>query len=199
MHSLRRVHARTLSGGEAQRIQLATALGGSLTASLYVLDEPSIGLHAADLERLLRVLEAIRDQGNTVVVVEHALALIEAADGGASSPEFMRKVRASKKELAGIYWDSIGSEPAAQLLALKTLNLLLARRDFFDRAQRAIASPFGLVVEPSNGCNLGCPGCVHSANAKQRKVFDWSPGMVKADLMRDFLSRKVTTPSVAAR
>lgn len=71
---------RTLSGGEAQRIQLATALGGSLTASLYVLDEPSIGLHAADLERLLRVLEAIRDQGNTVVVVEHALSLIAAAD-----------------------------------------------------------------------------------------------------------------------
>lgn len=71
---------RTLSGGEAQRIQLATALGGSLTASLYVLDEPSIGLHAADLARLLRVLEAIRDQGNTVVVVEHALSLIEAAD-----------------------------------------------------------------------------------------------------------------------
>ena len=71
---------RTLSGGEAQRIQLATALAGSLTASLYVLDEPSVGLHAADLMRLLRVLEAIRDQGNTVVVVEHALALIEAAD-----------------------------------------------------------------------------------------------------------------------
>jgi len=71
---------RTLSGGEAQRIQLATALGGRLTASLYVLDEPSIGLHAADLERLLRVLEAIRDQGNTVVVVEHALTVIEAAD-----------------------------------------------------------------------------------------------------------------------
>ena len=71
---------RTLSGGEAQRIQLATALGGSLTGSLYVLDEPSIGLHAADLERLLRVLEAIRRQGNTVVVVEHALPLIAAAD-----------------------------------------------------------------------------------------------------------------------
>ncbi len=71
---------RTLSGGEAQRIQLATALGGSLTASLYVLDEPSIGLHAADLDRLLRVLEAIRDQGNTVVVVEHALDVIRAAD-----------------------------------------------------------------------------------------------------------------------
>lgn len=71
---------RTLSGGEAQRIQLATALGGSLCASLYVLDEPSIGLHAADLARLLRVLQAIRDQGNTVVVVEHAMQVIEAAD-----------------------------------------------------------------------------------------------------------------------
>jgi len=71
---------RTLSGGEAQRIQLACALGGSLCASLYVLDEPSIGLHAADLSRLIRVLEAIRDQGNTVVVVEHATQLIEAAD-----------------------------------------------------------------------------------------------------------------------
>ena len=71
---------RTLSGGEAQRIQLATALGGSLCATLYVLDEPSIGLHAADLARLLRVLQAIRDQGNTVVVVEHAMQVIEAAD-----------------------------------------------------------------------------------------------------------------------
>ena len=71
---------RTLSGGEAQRIQLATALGGNLCASLYVLDEPSIGLHAADLVRLLRVLEAIRDQGNTVVVVEHATQIIRAAD-----------------------------------------------------------------------------------------------------------------------
>jgi excinuclease ABC subunit A len=71
---------RTLSGGEAQRIQLATALGGALTASLYVLDEPSIGLHAADVDRLLDVLAAIRDHGNTVVVVEHAPEIVSAAD-----------------------------------------------------------------------------------------------------------------------
>jgi excinuclease ABC subunit A len=71
---------RTLSGGEAQRIQLAAALGGTLTAALYVLDEPSIGLHARDVARLLRVMRAIRDQGNTVVVVEHAPEIVEAAD-----------------------------------------------------------------------------------------------------------------------
>jgi excinuclease ABC subunit A len=71
---------RTLSGGEAQRIQLASALGGALTASLYVLDEPSIGLHARDTERLVTVLRRIRDQGNTVVVVEHAPEIVAAAD-----------------------------------------------------------------------------------------------------------------------
>ncbi|MCH2188152.1 excinuclease ABC subunit A, partial [Myxococcota bacterium] len=69
---------RTLSGGEAQRIQLATALGGGLTASLYVLDEPSVGLHARDMQRLIDVLTGIRDQGNTVVVVEHAAEILGA-------------------------------------------------------------------------------------------------------------------------
>jgi excinuclease ABC subunit A len=71
---------RTLSGGEAQRIQLAAALGGTLTASLYVLDEPSIGLHARDARRLVGTLCRIRDQGNTVVVVEHDPEIVGAAD-----------------------------------------------------------------------------------------------------------------------
>jgi excinuclease ABC subunit A len=71
---------RTLAGGEAQRIQLAAALGGTLTASLYILDEPSIGLHARDVGRLVHMLQRIRDQGNTVVVVEHAPEIVTAAD-----------------------------------------------------------------------------------------------------------------------
>jgi len=71
---------RTLSGGEAQRIQLASALGGGLTAALYVLDEPSIGLHPVDIGRLIDVLLSIRDQGNTVVVVEHAPEVLARAD-----------------------------------------------------------------------------------------------------------------------
>ena len=61
----------TLSGGEAQRIALATALGTGLVGTLYVLDEPSIGLHPRDTQRLVAILKALRDQGNTVLVVEH--------------------------------------------------------------------------------------------------------------------------------
>ncbi len=72
--------ARTLSGGEAQRIGLAWALGGALTGTLYVLDEPTIGLHAADTRRLLGILRRLADRGNTVVVVEHDPEVIEAAD-----------------------------------------------------------------------------------------------------------------------
>ena len=72
--------ASTLSGGETQRINLATSLGSSLVGSLYILDEPSIGLHSVDTARLLEVLRGLRDQGNTVLVVEHDLDIIRAAD-----------------------------------------------------------------------------------------------------------------------
>ena len=70
----------TLSGGEAQRINLATSLGSSLVGTLYVLDEPSIGLHPRDNERLIRILGQLRDQGNTVLVVEHDADMIRASD-----------------------------------------------------------------------------------------------------------------------
>lgn len=70
----------TLSGGEAQRIRLATQLGAGLSGVLYVLDEPSIGLHAADTERLIGALTRLRDLGNTVIVVEHDEEIIRAAD-----------------------------------------------------------------------------------------------------------------------
>ena len=71
---------RTLSGGEAQRIGLANSLGSRLVDTLYVLDEPSIGLHSRDMDRLLRLLTRLRDGGNTVLVVEHDLDAIRAAD-----------------------------------------------------------------------------------------------------------------------
>lgn len=72
--------SNTLSGGESQRINLATSLGSSLVGSIYVLDEPSIGLHPRDTQRLITVLKSLRDIGNTVIVVEHEQEMMEAAD-----------------------------------------------------------------------------------------------------------------------
>ena len=72
--------ASTLSGGEAQRIQLATSLGSQLVGTLYVLDEPSIGLHTRDTARLIRILKKLRDLGNTIVVVEHDADVLRSAD-----------------------------------------------------------------------------------------------------------------------
>ena len=73
-------NSATLSGGESQRINLATSLGSSLVGSMYILDEPSIGLHPKDTERLIKVLIALRELGNTVIVVEHDEDIMKAAD-----------------------------------------------------------------------------------------------------------------------
>jgi excinuclease ABC subunit A len=72
--------SNTLSGGESQRIQLATSLGSSLVGSMYILDEPSIGLHSRDNQKLIEVLKNLRDIGNTVIVVEHDEEIMNAAD-----------------------------------------------------------------------------------------------------------------------
>ena len=72
--------SNTLSGGESQRINLATSLGSSLVGSMYILDEPSIGLHSRDTQRLIKVLRQLRDLGNTVIIVEHDEEIIKAAD-----------------------------------------------------------------------------------------------------------------------
>ena len=95
--------SRTLSGGEVQRVNLTTALGAALVNTLYVLDEPSTGLHARDGARLIEVLHRLRDHGNTVVVVEHDTDVMRAADEvidigpaageGGGRPRLSRKLR----------------------------------------------------------------------------------------------------------
>ncbi|MGB6975035.1 MAG: excinuclease ABC subunit UvrA [Terracidiphilus sp.] len=91
--------ASTLSGGEAQRIQLATSLGSQLVGALYVLDEPSIGLHTRDTARLIRILHQLRDLGNTIIVVEHDADVLRSADHlldlGPGAGEFGGKLLAS--------------------------------------------------------------------------------------------------------
>ena len=71
---------RTLSGGEVQRVNLTTCLGASLVNTLFVMDEPSVGLHPRDVSRLVRVMHDLRDKGNTLLVVEHEEAIIRSAD-----------------------------------------------------------------------------------------------------------------------
>ncbi len=106
----------TLSGGEMQRIHLAASLGSSLVGTLYVLDEPSIGLHPRDEQRLIAILKSLRDLGNTIVVVEHEKEMIESADqiidmgpgAGENGGEVvhagdLRSLRANPKSLTGKY------------------------------------------------------------------------------------------------
>jgi excinuclease ABC subunit A len=113
---------RTLSGGEAQRIGLANSLGSQLVDTLYVLDEPSIGLHSRDMDRLLRLLQRLRDTGNTVLVVEHDPEAIRAADymvelGPASGEKGGQLVftgpidRVSESPLTGAYLTGARSIP----------------------------------------------------------------------------------------
>ncbi|MEK7577595.1 MAG: excinuclease ABC subunit UvrA [Patescibacteria group bacterium] len=108
--------ANTLAGGEAQRIRLASQIGSGLTGVLYVLDEPSIGLHPRDNDRLIKTLETLRDLGNTVLVVEHDREMIESADwvvdfgpgagkhGGMVTAEgTVADIKKNPKSLTGLY------------------------------------------------------------------------------------------------
>ncbi|WP_028297257.1 excinuclease ABC subunit UvrA [Olivibacter sitiensis] len=108
--------SNTLSGGESQRINLATSLGSSLVGSIYVLDEPSIGLHPRDTQRLIGVLRSLRDVGNTVIVVEHEEEVMKAADylidigpeAGVNGGQLMfagtyQEILKDKKSLTGQY------------------------------------------------------------------------------------------------
>ena len=123
----------TLSGGESQRINLVTALGSSLVGSMYILDEPSIGLHSRDTERLIGVLRKLRDLGNTVVVVEHDEEIIRAADllidmgprAGLNGGEIVFKGRL----------DTQPSEEACKRSL--TLQYLTGRRERYKREKRS--------------------------------------------------------------
>ncbi|HEY2525075.1 MAG TPA: hypothetical protein VGI29_08450 [Candidatus Binataceae bacterium] len=138
--------ARTLSGGEAQRIHLASALGSLLTATMYALDEPTVGLHAGDVRRLLGVLRHLRDLGNTVVVVEHDPMMIAAADftvelgpgGGRDGGSLIRAgapARGRKKAANGAKAAAnANGAPPGRVILMRTLS----RERRFDRRDPAL-------------------------------------------------------------
>ncbi|MBR5906098.1 MAG: excinuclease ABC subunit UvrA [Bacteroidales bacterium] len=137
----------TLSGGESQRINLVTAIGSSLVGSMYILDEPSIGLHPRDTERLIKVLKRLRDLGNTVIVVEHDEEIIRAADWlvdmGPRAGEFGGQV---------IFEGYPGNYSNAQLEESLTLQYLDGRRHRYVRTRRPWE--YSITVEGAHEHNL---------------------------------------------
>ncbi len=122
----------TLSGGESQRVNLVTALGSSLVGSMYILDEPSIGLHPRDTERLIGVLKRLRDLGNTVIVVEHDEEIIRAADVLIDMGPFAGS-RGGEIVFEGRYSDSLPEDKFARSL---TLQYLSGRKTRYIREKR---------------------------------------------------------------
>ena len=137
----------TLSGGESQRINLVTAIGSSLVGSMYILDEPSIGLHPRDTDRLIKVLKRLRDLGNTVIVVEHDEEIIRSADWlidmGPRAGEFGGQV---------IYEGYPGNYSNEQLETSLTLQYLDGRRHRYVRTRRPWQ--YSITVEGAHEHNL---------------------------------------------
>ena len=127
--------SNSLSGGESQRINLATSLGSALVGSLYILDEPSIGLHSRDTERLIKVLKQLRDLGNTVIVVEHDEEIMRAADWiidiGPDAGRLGGKVVFNGAALsAGSIPDGVSSHTLAFLSGQDTISVPEGRRQW---------------------------------------------------------------------
>lgn len=138
--------AKTLSGGESQRISLANSLGSSLIGSLYVLDEPTIGLHPRDNDRLINILKSLRDIGNTVLVVEHDPEMIKAADNVIDIGPF-----------AGVHGgEVVFSGPYDDLLESKTLTgkYLSGQKEIPVPAKRREGTGKSIVLEGAMENNL---------------------------------------------
>jgi len=167
--------ASTLSGGEAQRIQLATSLGSQLVGALYVLDEPSIGLHARDTARLIRILKELRDLGNTILVVEHDADVLRAADHlldlGPGAGEYggkllaegvLAEIEANPNSLTGRYLSGQVSIPApARRRAPGRERLLLRGAQANNIHGMDVEIPLGLLVAITGVSGSGKSTLIH--------------------------------------
>ncbi len=192
--------ARTLSGGEAQRIQLTAALGSGLTSTLYVLDEPTIGLHPQDSQRLVDLLRDLAGRGNTVLVVEHDRTLISGADHvidlgpmagehggevvsegalddvlateGSLTAEYLRRrpATASRRGLAGGSRDAVETRPRIEILGARAHNL----RGF--DVQLPLASLAAVTGVSGSGKSTLVENVLHGTYQRSRGVVDVEPG-----------------------
>jgi len=167
--------ASTLSGGEAQRIQLATSLGSRLVGTLYVLDEPSIGLHTRDTARLIKILEELRDLGNTILVVEHDADVLRAADHlldlGPGAGEFggkllaegvLAEIEANPNSLTGRYLSGQISIPVpTRRRAPSKERLVLRGAEANNLHGLDVEIPLGLLVAITGVSGSGKSSLVH--------------------------------------
>jgi excinuclease ABC subunit A len=167
--------ASTLSGGESQRIQLATSLGSGLVGALYVLDEPTIGLHSRDTVRLIRILEKLRDLGNTILVVEHDADVLRAADYlldlGPGAGEFggqllaagvLAEIEANPASLTGRYLSGRVSIPMpARRRALGRERLVLRGATANNLHGLDVEIPLGMLVAITGVSGSGKSTLVH--------------------------------------
>ena len=100
-----------------------------------------------------------------------------------------RSAEVSKKRLFEFFHKHYGSPVVAKAITIKVLNLCLAKHHFLTRSTELQSRPFGLIIDPSNGCNLACPGCVHSTHSKELQLFSWGKGLLPDDRMASFLKK----------
>ena len=160
--------ANSLSGGESQRIQLTRCLGSNLTNSLYILDEPSIGLHSRDTERLIKVLKNLRDLGNTVVVVEHDELMMREADhiidmgplashlGGevVAEGDYQKLIQSTKSLTAAYLRGDMKIEPPASVRSWKN-SILIEGAAENNLKQIDVAFPLGIFTVVSGVSGSG--------------------------------------------
>ena len=167
--------ASTLSGGEAQRIQLATSLGSRLVGALYVLDEPSIGLHTRDTDRLIKILKELRDLGNTIIVVEHDPDVLRAADHlldlGPGAGEFggkllaegvLAEIEANPNSITGRYLSGKLSIPVPTRRRAPGREKLVLRGAHANNLQNIdVEIPLGMLVAVTGVSGSGKSTLVH--------------------------------------
>jgi excinuclease ABC subunit A len=192
--------ASTLSGGEAQRIQLATSLGSRLVGALYVLDEPSIGLHTRDTDRLIRILKNLRDLGNTILVVEHDPDVLRAADHlldlGPGAGEFggkllaegsVAEILANPNSLTGRYLSGQLSIPVPTRRREPGKERLLLRGARANNLKNIdIEIPLGMLVAITGVSGSGKSSLVHSVLYRAvARALGQSEGADPSGLFRD--------------
>lgn len=121
--------------------------------------------------------------------IEAILGSIDEQIRGESLEAVVAALHAAKPKLFQCLRPQVKPDIAAKALVLKVLNLCLAKHHAFARSTHLLSRPYGLLVDPSNGCTLACPGCVHSHNSRELKLFDWKPGLLRDDTLASFFRR----------